>query len=177
MKYPNSLKIKGEDGFNGFELTYGKVYLTYRLNLISNAIYQVITNNLKSYHFKVSDSEIGSSGSEVAEKYRKLYQKKCVYLDCISEDGDYELFFFCRSNLLEVETILNDVYSNYNLIAEYNLNNDDEQITLLNSCFRFCEDNESNTINKKYLKSSQFSAQERLWHVYRVPKIVLKKVA
>lgn len=93
MKYPNSLKIKGEDGFNGFELTYGKVYLTYRLNLISNAIYQVITNNLKSYHFKVSDSEIGSSGSEVAEK-RKLYQRKCVFRLHFSKDGDYELSFF-----------------------------------------------------------------------------------
>lgn len=178
MKYQTIDKIKGESGFNGFELKGGNVYIIYRLNLVSNILYKAKRHNLNAYHFKVTSSDKKGSGSKVAEIHKKYYSKNTfIYLDCISQNENYELFIFSNSTLLEIESILNNVYVNYELISKYDLHNYDEEILLINQCFNFCTDNTSSVLGRRFIKASQLSKLERQCYIYREPRVVLRRVA
>lgn len=92
MIYPESKKIKGSNGYNGFKLNNEEYYLEPRLKKASSIIAKAKDLKLQSYHFIVD-----SKGASVAaDKIRKLNKQACCYVGYENRKiSTYELFIFC----------------------------------------------------------------------------------
>lgn len=174
MKYPTSLKLKGEHGYNGFELTHGKIYLKYRLSAASSIIGKAVNLNLNAYHFIV---ESGKSASTAMHDIRLLNNQACAYIDYEQENGAHELFIFCRESVEDIEKVLNQHYQEFELCGEYDINDHQELIQLVRLCHECCIDNECDGNRKRYFNKSQLTDVEKKREIHMLPSILDKNAA
>lgn len=174
MKYPAGTKIKGEQGYNGFELTHGKVYLKYRLSIVSSILSKALNLDLKAYHFVV---EADKSASTATHEIRLINNRACAYIDYEQENGAHELFIFCRESIEDVEQVLNQHYQEFELCGEYDMQDHQELIQLVRLCHECCIDNECDGNRKRYLNKSQLTDVDKKREIYMLPGILDKNAA
>lgn len=174
MKYPTNQKIKGSQGYNGFELTYEKVYLTYRLGIASSIIGKSVRMNLNAYHFVVESIK---TAAQAVSDIRALNSKTCAYIDYEQENGAHEIFIFTRESVEKVELVLQQHYQEYELCGEYNLQDHQELIRLVRLCHECCVDNESDGSGKRYFTKSQLTTADKKREICMLPSILDKNAA
>lgn len=170
MIYPESQKIKGSNGYNGFKLNSEEYYLEPRLKKASSIMAKAKDLKLHTYHFIVD-----SKGASVAaNKIRKLKKQACCYVGYEIQSGTHELFIFCRESLEQVEKILNKHYQYVECCGEYDLAQYVDLIEVAELCFSYCVDNESDGDHKRYFCPSQLTDIEKLREIKMMPMVVDK---
>lgn len=171
MIYPESKKINGRNGYNGFKLNNEECYLEPRLKKASSIIAKAKDLKLRSYHFIVD-----SKGASVAaDKIRKLNKQACCYVGYENRQiSTYELVIFCMESLEQVEKILNRHYQYVECCGEYDLEQYADLIEVASLCFSYCVDNESDGDHKRYFCPSQLTDLEKKRDIKMMPMIVYK---
>ena len=174
MKYPANQKIKGSQGYNGFKLSDDRIYLKYRLSIVSSILGKAVRKNLHAYHFVVESTK---TAAQVVGNIRSLNNNACAYIDYEQEDGAHELFIFTRESVEAVEHVLQQHYQEYELCGEYNLQNHTDLIRLVRLCHECCVDNESDGSSKRYLNKSQLTAADKNREICMLPSVLDKNAA
>lgn len=174
MKYPSNTKLQGELGYNGFELTHGKVYLKYRLSIASSILGKAVNLSLKAYHFVV---ESGKSASTAMHDIRLLNNRACAYIDYEQDNGAHELFIFCRESINDVEQVLNQHYQEFELCGEYDIKDHQELVQLVRLCHECCIDNDCDGSGKRYFNKSQLTDVEKKREIYMLPSVLDRNAA
>lgn len=170
MRYPKNQKINGVDGYNGFNLDNNKWYLKYRLHKVSAIMAKAVDLNLQAYHFIV-DSKCASLA---ADKIRKLNNQACCYIDYEHQNGLHELIIFSRETVVQIEKVLNKHYQEFECCGEYNLADNMDFMCVVDLCFSYCEDNETDGNHKRYFCPSQLTDIEKKREIKMMPMAVDK---